>query len=126
MSGFKDMINRDIHKVFLNVDEFAETYTIKYDGKIYEDVAVSLQELSVSERDRQLNSDYAQGLYKDSTTMYCAAADLGGRRLMKGSPIEIIRRANGMRITKKYIITACSCEMGMIQAELGAVKNGPN
>ena len=33
MSKFKDMVKRDIHKVFLNTAEFAENRTIRYDGE---------------------------------------------------------------------------------------------
>ena len=38
MSKFKDMVKRDIHKVFLNTAEFAENRTIRYDGEEYPDI----------------------------------------------------------------------------------------
>lgn len=37
MSGFKDMVAKDVHSVFLNLDEFAEKRTIRYDGEEYQD-----------------------------------------------------------------------------------------
>ena len=36
MSGFKDRVSRDIHKIFLNVDKFAEERTVIYDGVTYD------------------------------------------------------------------------------------------
>ena len=33
--SFKDMVAADIHGVFLNLDEFAETRNIWYDGTVY-------------------------------------------------------------------------------------------
>ena len=121
MSGFKDMVARDIHKVFLNVDEFAEKLTIKYAGQVYEDIPVSLQELDETDR-QQLSDDHAQGLHLRGVILLCAAKDLGGRHLEMKDPIEIIRRKGRMQSAKKYTIASSSCEMGMIEAKLVAVK----
>ena len=40
MSGFKDMVADDVHAVFLNLDEFAQKRTIRYDGEEYQDIPI--------------------------------------------------------------------------------------
>lgn len=37
MSSFKDAVQEDLNSVFLNLDEFAETHTVYYDGEEYSD-----------------------------------------------------------------------------------------
>lgn len=124
MSGFKDLLNRDIGNVFLNADEFAEKCTVIYKGEAFRSIAVSLQENMDSERQNRTVQDHAQGLYLKSKILLCAAADLGGRHLEKGGLLEIIRMRGGVRFSEKFTVTACSCEMGMIRAELEAME-GP-
>ena len=68
MSGFKDMVADDVHAVFLNLDEFAEKRTIRYDGEEYQDIPIVLSGLKEQER-RQLQSDHVQGLYLVSSVL---------------------------------------------------------
>ena len=42
--SFKDRVNRDIGKVFLDTRFFSENRTIRYEGEEYADIPVSLQE----------------------------------------------------------------------------------
>ena len=96
MSGFKDMLNRDIHKVFLNVDEFAERRTVKYDGETYdgpehEGIPVVLIGPVDKERE-QLKDDHVQGLHLVTHTLYCALEDLGGKLPKQGKSIQINTR----------------------------------
>ena len=88
MSGFKDMLNRDIRNVFLNADEYAEKCTILYDGEAFRSIAVSLQENADSGRQNRTVQDHAQGLYRKSKILLCAAADLGGMHLEKDGSLE--------------------------------------
>lgn len=124
MSGFKDMLNRDIGNVFLNADEFAEKCTVIYEGEAFRSIAVSLQENADSGRQNRTVQDHAQGLYRKSKILLCAAADLGGMHLEKDGSLEIIRIQDGVRFSEKFTVAASSCEMGMIRAELEAVE-GP-
>ena len=43
--SFKDMVAADNAKVFMNLDEFAETHDIEYDGETYEEVACVITQL---------------------------------------------------------------------------------
>lgn len=115
------MIARDIHRVFLNVDEFAEKRTIRYDGKLYEDIPVSLQDMTDSDRERRRSDDYAQGLHRTSAILFCAATDVGGVHFEKNHAIEIIHKRGGKRFSRKFTISSSSCEMGMVEVELEAV-----
>ena len=60
MSGFKDMVAADNAAVFLNLNEFAEKRTIRYDGEEYVDIAVVLSGLKEKDRSQSV-SDHAQG-----------------------------------------------------------------
>lgn len=102
MSAFKDAVQEDLNSVFLNLDEFAETHTVYYDGEEYPDVPLVLTGLSEKERVRQAISDHAQGLYRVSRVLHCDIAALGGKQPEKDcklgiheqrrSPVRRIRR----------------------------------
>ena len=116
MSGFKDMVSNDIHKVFLNVDEFAETRTVRYDGETYEDIPIVLT--GPVEKDReQLKDDHVQGLHLVTATLYCAQSDLGGKLPKQGKSIQINAREGG-KFFRKYYIAASALEVGMLHVEL--------
>lgn len=119
--SFKDMVARDIRKTFLNLDEFAEKCTVRYDGVVYKDITASLQDVSESDRQQRKMDDYAQGLHRATTIFICAAEDIGGGHLCKDHVLEVIRRADGKRYRQKYTIVSCTCEMGMVDAELEEV-----
>ena len=59
MSSFKDAVQEDLNSVFLNLDEFAETHTVYYDGEEYSDIPIVMTGLSEKERVRQSISDHA-------------------------------------------------------------------
>ena len=52
MSSFKDAVQEDLNSVFLNLDEFAETHTVYYDGEEYSDIPIVMTGLSEKERVR--------------------------------------------------------------------------
>lgn len=122
--SFKDIIAGDIRNVFMNQDEFAEKCTVRYDGVVYKDITASLQEVSESDRQQRTRDDYSQGLHRASAVFYCAAEDLGGGHLCKGHTLEIARRVGAKRFRQKYTIVSCTCEMGMVEAELEEVIAG--
>lgn len=94
MSAFKDAVQEDLNSVFLNLDEFAETHTVYYDGEEYPDVPLVLTGLSEKERVRQAISDHAQGLYRVSRVLHCDIAALGGKQPEKDCKLGILDSAN--------------------------------
>lgn len=120
MSGFKDMVARDNHGVFLNNSEFAEMRTIKYDGATYSDIPIVLSGMKEKDR-RQLISDHAQGLYLVSSVLHCALSDLGGAQPEKGQRIKINDREGGGGFFREFYVASSVCEMGMLRVELEAI-----
>lgn len=118
--GLKDMVARDIHDVFLNLDEFAERRTVCYDGEEYRDIPVVLS--GMKERDRrQLQSDHLQGLYLVSSVLHCALSDLGGSQPEKGQRIKINDQEGGGGFFREFYVASSVCELGMLQVELEAI-----
>ena len=109
MSGFKDRVARDIHKVFLNVGQAAEQRTIQYDGNLYEDIAVVLTGPVDKDRE-QLKDDHVQGLHLVTHTLYCAREDLGGKLPKQGSSIQVNTRKGG-KFFRTYYIAASADEL---------------
>ena len=105
MSGFKDMVADDVHAVFLNLDEFAEKRTIRYDGEEYQDIPIVLSGLKEQER-RQLQSDHVQGLYLVSSVLHCALSDLGGNQPEKGMRIQINNREGGGGFFREFYVAS--------------------
>ena len=120
MSKFKDMVKRDIHKVFLNTSEFAENRTVRYDGEEYPDIPVVL-EGPVEEKRCRLTDDHVLGLHLVTAVLYCAREDLGGKLPKQGKSIEINTRRPGGTFFRKYYIAASADEAGMLHMELEAV-----
>lgn len=120
MSGFKDMAAQDIHGVFLNLDEFAEKRTIRYDGAEYMDIPIVLSGLKEQDR-RQLQSDHAQGLYLVTSVLHCALTDLGGNQPEKGQRIRINDQDGGGGFFREFYVASSVCEMGMLRVELEAI-----
>lgn len=118
MSGFKDMVAADMQSVFLNVGEFAEKRTIKYDGNVFEGIPVVLSGLKEKDR-RQLTSDHIQGLYLVSAVLHCSLSDLGGNQPEKGQRIKISEGTGGY--FREFYVASSVCEMGMLRVELEAV-----
>lgn len=120
MSGFKDMVTADNQSVFLNLGEFAEKRTIKYDGEVYEDIPIVLTGMKEKDR-RQLMRDHAQGLYLVSSVLHCAMSDLGGKQPEKGTRIKINDREGGGGFFREFYVAASVCEIGMLRIELEAI-----
>ena len=116
--SFKDMVNADNHKVFMNQSEFAELRTIVYDGVEYTIPAVVS---GLKEKDRrQLMSDHVQGLFLVSAVLHCAKSDLGGNQPEKGSKIQISDEDDN-EFLRDFYVASSVCEMGMLRVELEAV-----
>lgn len=123
--SFKDMVAADIHKVFLNTDEFAELRTVRYDGVDYdgpEHKGIPIVLTGLKEKDRrQLVTDHAQGLYLVASVLHCALEDLGGKQPEKGQRISINDEEGGGGFFREFYVASSVCEMGMLRVELEAV-----
>lgn len=119
MSKFKDMVRRDIHKVFLNTDEFAEKLTVRYDGEEYPDIAI-VMEGPIKEYRNRLTDDHVRGIHMVTGTIYCAQEDLGGKVPKPESSIKINTREGG-KFFHTYYVTASTSNMGMLHVELEAM-----
>lgn len=117
--GFKDMVARDIHKVFLNLEEYSEPRTIVYDGVTYEGVPVVLRGIKEESRE-QLQEDHVQGLYRATDIMHCSLSDIGGTLPEKGTRIRI-SDADKPEYYHEYYVANSTIAMGMVRAELEAL-----
>lgn len=69
--GFKDVIKADVHKVFLNVEEFSDTHVIN--GV---EMSVQIDSNEQIEREKRFNQNM-DGIYKNQKLIYVAASDFG-------------------------------------------------
>lgn len=120
MSSFKDMVEEDIHDVFLNTDEFADLHTVRYDGEVYENIPVVLMKVKEAERPA-LTDDHIQGIHLVNATVHIALSDLNG---IQPEQKKIISIDDGVALGKpffrRYRIVTSDCEMGMVVLELEA------
>lgn len=114
---FKEVVANDVQGVFLNLEEYADTHTIKYDGKVYADIPVSLQDVEQTER-QQMKDDHLPGIFKAKSTLYCSLKDIGGKLPEQGKWLEINDGKNP-RFFNKYQVGSSGVEMGMVRVELG-------
>lgn len=120
MSGFQEAVARDVHGVFLNVEEFAQIRTVRYDGQEYRDIPIVLSDRKEEAR-RQLQSDHVQGLYRVSAVLHCARSDLGGKQPEQGARLSVNNREGGGGYFRSFYVAASGCEMGMLRVELEAI-----
>jgi len=115
--SFKEAVANDVHGVFLNTEEFAGLHTIKYDGKVYEDIPVSLQDVEQTER-QQVKDDHLPGIFRTKATLYCALEDIGGKVPEQGKWLEINNGKN-KRFFNRYQVGSSGVEMGVVRIDLG-------
>lgn len=120
MSSFKDMVAADNEAVFLNLDEFAEPRTIRYDGEEYVDIPV-LQTGLRQERRKSRVSDHAQGFFIKEGVVHCKVDDLGGHQPEVGQSFQINDREGGGGFFQLYKVISSGCDMGMLRIEVEAV-----
>ena len=114
--SFKDRVNRDSCKVFLDTRFFAENRTIRYDDEEYTDIPVSLQETGEDERQPKVD-DHAQGFYLVRAVLFCAQSDLAGVTPEQGTWLEI-NSLDAPDFFERYKVISSFCEMGMLRIEL--------
>lgn len=114
--SFKDRVNRDIGKVFLDTRFFAENRTIRYEDEEYTDIPVSLQETGEDERQPKVD-DHAQGFYLVRAVLFCAQKGLSGVMPEQGTWLEI-NSPDAPDFFELYKVISSFCEMGMLRIEL--------
>lgn len=69
--GFKDVIRADVHKVFLNTEEFSDMHMIN--GT---EMEVQIDSNEQIEREKRYNQNM-DGIYKNQKLIFVAASDFG-------------------------------------------------
>lgn len=115
--SFKDMVAADNKAVFMNLGEFAEKRTVKFDGDVFVDIPIVLTGLKEQDR-RQLTGDHAQGLYLVTSVLHCALSDVGGKQPEKGQRILINDEEGGGGFFQPFFVASSVVEMGMLRVEL--------
>ena len=81
--SFKDCVAADIHGVFLNAQEFADTHTI--DGREMDAV---VDDDALLERDAARGGVHTDGTYRTRRLLYVSKSDYGGRP-MSGKALNL-------------------------------------
>lgn len=69
--GFKDIVKADVHNVFLNLEEFADTHTVN--GT---EMPVLIDNNEQIEREKR-NNQSMDGIFTNQRLIYVAASDFG-------------------------------------------------
>lgn len=116
--SFKDEVERDIRAVFLNDEEFAEKHTIKYNGRVYNDVPTII----IKAQEKEKNIQNVQSLNAIYATLQVNETDLAGSFPEPRQYIEIDNgTACGEPFFERYKIATVDCAMGMLIIELEAL-----
>lgn len=117
--SFKDMVEADVKNVFLNVDEFAESHTVMYDGVRYDDIPIVLTK--VKERERPAQPENLQGVHLVTTVAHISVSDLRGVIPEQNTIISISDGvALGKTFFRKYRIASSDNKAGIVTLELEA------
>lgn len=113
--SFRDSVESDNTRVFMNTEEFAEPHTVRYDGDEYRGVRCVISKLKQKERTTTMR-DHAQGLYAVTAVFHCPAEMMDGNVPEKGARIQI----DDEGFMKDYYVAQSACDHGMIRLELEA------
>ena len=124
MSGFRRLVDAQIHKVALDTGRFADARTVIYDGETYAGIPAVFSGPKETDRRTIVRQgalrDNAQGLFMATGVLTCALSDLGGRQPEKGQRLKISAGAGG-GFFEEYFIASSVCDMGMLTVELEAI-----
>lgn len=116
--SFKDQVAADNLGVFLNTDEFADTYTVRYNGQTFEKVNV-VRRTRDDQPKRGTGSmyihDYSQGFYVRSDIVHLRRCDIGGI-LPETEQIFELEKDDGF--FERYYVKKSKDDMGMLRLEL--------
>ena len=105
---FKNILQQDIRKVFLNPDEFGEMHNING-----QEVLIIIDENELTEREKRIRRNEGE-LHKKQLLFYIAAKDFG----TLPAPGKILKLDG-----KQYTITDAEDESGIYAISLEAVKS---
>ena len=114
--SFKDMVKADNERVFMNLNEFAETHDILYDGETYEEVSCVISQLKEKDRVTKMR-DHGQGIYLVTSIFHCPKDALEGVVPEKGTRIGI----SDDDFIRWFYVAQSSCDLDMIRLELEAM-----
>lgn len=69
--GFKDIVKADVHNIFLNLEEFADTHIVNGN-----EIPVLIDNNEQIEREKRINQNM-DGIYTNQRLIYVAASDFG-------------------------------------------------
>lgn len=69
--GFKDIVKADVHNIFLNLEEFADTHIVNGN-----EMPVLIDNNEQIEREKRINQN-TDGIYTNQRLLYVAASDFG-------------------------------------------------
>lgn len=122
LSAFRKQLEADSTGVFLNSDEFGQVRTVRYDGEVYENISIVLDEgVEVPHHNNKImKTDHSKGLLKGQTRLYCQRADLGGHLPEVEDCLELeSEKRQGFWI--KYTVAESGCDEGMLNLLLKKV-----
>ena len=111
---FREMVEQDNLSTFSNLDEFAESKTIVYDGKTYTDVPCTMTQLKAQDRPVSMR-DHGQGIYLVTSIVHFPRAKLDGVIPEKGGKIQI---SDDTGFLHDFYVAQSGCDMGMVRLEL--------
>ena len=107
MSAFKDIIAADVHRTFLNIDEFSDLHTIN--GR---EMPCQVDSNEQIEREKRFNQ-HMDGVYLNQKLIYVASSDYGALP-KQGSLITMDGR--------KYLVADAIEEDGVYSITLDATR----
>ena len=121
--GFKEMVEADNLRTFLDVNTFGEFRTVEFDGDVYsgeDGKGIPVVISQMKEQDRvTVMSDHEHGLYRVTAVFHCKLDDVGGNIPEKGRRFGIYDPDD--RFLREYYVAQSSCDHGMIRLELEAI-----
>lgn len=105
---FKDVLQQDVKRVFLNIDEFGEMHDING-----QEILVVIDENELIEREKRIKRNEGE-LHKKQLLFYVAAEDFGSLP----SPGKTLRLDG-----KQYLITDAEDEGGIYSISLEAMRS---
>lgn len=103
MSFFRDQLERDIHSVFLNLDEFGEPAELAGHGNVPMVVESLALDAPPSSADERVSVSY------EGVTVYAAAADV---------PDELLSGRKTTFRNEEWFVLSSSCDCGLKTVQL--------
>lgn len=116
--SFKAQVDADLHGVFLNDDEFADVYDVRYDKVLYKDVTL-VRRTDREEPRRGTGTmyvhDYSRGLFNKRDIVHVAKKDIGGNVPEVDLTFEL---SKGDGFYQRYYVRQSLDAMGMVRLVL--------